>query len=222
MNKLVKSNIVVDFDGTLIAEDLGDTFGRWLVLHGLSSTWWGLSGLPLGVLNTTCRRLFNIPFCNRLFIGLPDNVLEQLASTYVRDFASKFTLNFALIDWLASVQHKKVLLTACPEFLVRAFLDYTGIEIFDEIRGQRRGRLGWIMNPTPFGRHKIKFLTYPIFCAIADSHSDRFVLKKSRNSVVIGENIRMRRMAQHEGWITCGFGQPIPSLQFPETRAALT
>lgn len=222
MNKLAKSLIVVDFDGTLIAEDLGDGFGCWLALHGLSSTWRGLSGLPLGILNTTCRRLFNVHFCNRLFIGIPDNMLEQLASTYVKDFTSKFTLNSALVEWLASVQHKKVLLTACPEFLVRAFLHYYEIDIFDEIRGQRRGRLGWIMNPTPFGRHKTKFLVCPIFCAIADSYSDRFVLKKSRNSVVIGEDIRMRKMAKRRGWITCGFGRPVPSLQFSETCEALT
>lgn len=205
--------IVVDFDGTLIYRDLGDGFCRWLIGKGLASPWGGPMGLPLGVINSTLRKLFEIPFCNRMLIGLPDSELDHLASEYIEFSRSETVLNFALLNWLALTKSKKVLLTACPEFLVSRFLDQHNLQIFDEVIGQRRGRFGWIFNPTPFGRFKLKFVEGLITCAIADSKVDRFLLKKSSHSIVIGDNLYMNKLAQKCGWTTCAFGRQIPDAQ---------
>ena len=205
--------IVVDFDGTLISRDLGDGFCRWLIGKGLASPWGGLIGVPLGAINWTLRKLFEIPFCNRILIGLPDSKLDQLAYQYIEFSRSTTVLNFALLDWLAVTKGKIVLLTACPEFLVSHFLDQNNLQIFDEVIGQRRGRFGWILNPTPFGRFKPKFVNGLITCSIADSKVDRFLLKNSRHSIVIGDNLYMTDLAKKHGWPTCAFGQQIPDFQ---------
>lgn len=195
-----QSVAVIDFDGTLIRGDLGRDFVQWLKETRRVGTIYRFATVPLGVLNSLLRHFCATPFCNRFLQRFSSDVLDELAECFLDERMSTYLENKALFDFVGSVACQRVVLTGSPEVLVEKFLSRAEISIFDSVIGQRPGRFRWIVNPTPFGRFKGRFIELPIELAIADSYSDRFLLRKARRVIVISGDQRLEQLAQRSGW----------------------
>lgn len=195
-----QSVAVIDFDGTLIRGDLGRDFVQWLIQTRRVGTIYRFATVPLGVLNSLLRHLCATPFCNRFLQRFSSDALDDLADCFLDERMSTYLENKALFDFVGSVACQRVVLTGSPELLVQKFLSRAEISIFDVVIGQRPGRLRWMVNPTPFGRFKPRFVQLPIELAVADSYSDRFLLRKAQRAVVISGDRRLEQIAQRYGW----------------------
>lgn len=195
-----QSVAVIDFDGTLIRGDLGRDFVQWLIQTRRISYLYQFATSPLGALNSLVRRLLAVPFCNRYLQHFSLSDLDELAESFLDERMNNYAQNVALFDFVGSVPCERVVLSGSPEMLVQKFLSRAEIHIFDSVIGQQPGRLRWMVNPTPFGRSKCRFIPWPIELAVGDSYSDRFILRKARRAIVIAGDRRLEEIAQRNGW----------------------
>lgn len=177
--------IVVDFDGTVIRGDLTCDFSLWYQSNYKRSFWQKLVGLPIGALNYVSRKLFETPAGNRHFLFTSIDELKTAGHEFIQDRADFYDVNWGLIQTLQSRSSKCVLLSGGLEFLIRDFLSERRIHAFDEVVGQRSGKLHWVLNPCPYGRAKPKFVTAPIEIAIGNDYPDRHILRVAQRGIVV-------------------------------------
>lgn len=177
--------IVVDFDGTLIRQDLGKLFSEWLRKENLISRWHLLKSTPLGLVNYLSRNIFEFPLCNRMLMPVDFELLSRKASSFVALAKHDIEINTPLLDLISNYEGNRILLTGSLEILVLQFLNQMQIDCFDRVIGQTHGHRGWFLNPTPFGRCKPQFVDFSIEIAIANDRTDRHLLGRAKHRYLV-------------------------------------
>jgi len=145
--------------------------------------------------------------------GRPARAMEQLAGAFVADRVRPAVSPKALsaVESHRRQGHRLVLLTGCPEFLVRPLAEALGIDSvigsrLEEKDGRWTGRL---VPPHPYGEAKrgllenwaeIEDVRLDQSHAYADSPADRAVLEAVGYPHVVNPGRFMRRLAADRGW----------------------
>lgn len=190
--------IVVDFDGTTIRGDLSTDFSRWLARRTRDRRWKDFLCLPIGAANLASRGVLELHVANRQLMFSSSDELNIAADEFIEEFADRYEVNWGLVDSLLACQDWRLLLSGGLEFLITKFLIARDINVFDEVIGQRSGRLGWVLNPCPFGRAKSRFVREPIDLAIGNDYSDRHILRQAVRGVLIREERHHRESWANE------------------------
>lgn len=184
--------LVVDFDGTLIRQDLGRLFSEWLQRENLVSRWHLLKSAPLGLANYLSRTIFEFPLCNRMLMPFDYELITREATSFVALAIHDVEINAPLLDFISNYEGNRILLTGSLETLVLEFLNQRQIDCFDRVIGQTHGHRGWFLNPTPFGRCKPHFVEFSIDVAIANARTDRHLLSRAKYRYLVLPNAQSR------------------------------
>lgn len=205
---------ILDVDYTLIPRtSIERMFVRYLWDHG---------GLRFPDLLRTIRGLLidrHGPFLVRIrtnksyLAGRPVRALEQLAGGFVADRIRPVVSPKALtaLEDHRRQGHRLLLLTGCPEFLIRPLAEDLGIDsIIGSRLEERDGRwTGRLIPPHPYGEAKRGLLEtwarretvrLDQSHAYADSPADRAVFEAVGYPHVVNPGRSMRRLAADRGW----------------------
>jgi len=205
---------ILDVDYTLVPRtSIERMFVRYLWHHG---------GLRYPDLLRTIRSLlidshgtFSVRIMtNKSYLaGRPVRALEKMAGVFVADRVRPAVSPKALtaLEDHRRQGHRLVLLTGCPEFLVRPLAEDLGIDsVIGSRLEERDGRwTGRLIPPHPYGEAKRGLLEtwakretvrLDQSHAYADSSADRAVLEAVGYPHVVNPGRSMRRLAAERGW----------------------
>lgn len=208
----VAKRIVVDFDGTVIRGDLGRDFIQWLKRSRHIPPWFYVATFPLGVANQISRLLLEVPLCNRVLLWLAESELADHIQDFLMLPVESHEINESLLRYLYTFNGERILLTGSPELLVSAYLAAKNITCFDAVIGQRPGRAGWLLNPTPFGRLKPRFIRADIDIVIANERADRHLLRRAKQSGIVIRDLSEATNWVDKKWKVTSFGQSVSDL----------
>ncbi len=194
-------NLVFDFDGTLIREDMGSKFHEWVdSRHSPTTRSFKTLASPLALLNLGTRMIERSMVVNRLLIGVNQVELTGLANQFLDEHQHHFSPNDHLMRLLEENAGRSTVLTGSPTQLVLGYLERLGLADI-KVRGLEPSRFGWWFPRHPYGRTKKRFVRDLVpFIAFADSWSDRHLLKKAAQATVIERDIKLKKLAVKNGW----------------------
>ncbi len=193
---------VVDFDGTIINLDLGAKFDEWLFERNK----------PKGIAKVLRYVFAPVNVGYRLFgygqrfrtwsLGQSEEVIVSWIDEFLNEFDSQIQINEQLVqDLRQHPRHLNLLLTGCPEELVTRFLARQNLDLFHDIVGMSMKNSFRILRH-PYGRTKLHLVsTSNSFCAIGDSWSDRHLLTKANEAIVVGRANKLVALAQKNNWL---------------------
>jgi HAD superfamily hydrolase (TIGR01490 family) len=206
--------VVFDIDGTLLPETSCE---RLFFKHLLKERVLGISNLFSFVFRAAALAR------NGRYFALKANkgYLRGFSPGYMRSAGEDFFNNkvssrisrkgISRIERHRSDGDRMMLLSGMPEFLLKNFSDYLGIEeyigsVLEVKSGKFTGRTN---GPFPLAEGKVEALLpalekekldWPRVTAYADHILDRFLLQRVGRPVVVNPRDDLRRMAENEGW----------------------
>tara|TARA_B100000287_G_C20605720_1_gene769987 strand:+ start:943 stop:1530 length:588 start_codon:yes stop_codon:yes gene_type:complete len=190
--------LVCDLDGTLINEELGLEFRKWLFRNGhfgFGRIFLAFLFNPINIISRTMNRgaIFS---AWSSFRKKSDS--EDLVKRFISESHSIFNFNQRVISTIESYDGEKVLLSGSDKILISELLRFFDFRLFDKVIGSETKYFGLLFSIQPLGKGKL-IVDSPRL-AIGDSWQDRFLLMNSSKAMIVGGDRRLNNLAKEQGW----------------------
>jgi len=193
------NTLISDFDGTIIIQDIGLEFRKWMLIKKEFGYFRILISLFFLPINYFFIFLFSRGSLFSAWSILRSNEdKNKLMKRFISEKLQDLKINNSVLDLIENYDGHKIILSGSEAELISLFLDAKGINFIDDVYGAEVGYLGCVFLNQPRGKSKCKYGMSDV--AIGNHYSDRFFMNQSNTKYIISGDNKIMKYAKIRGW----------------------